>query len=52
VSYPFLHANRIVTPTLFMGADEDYHVPLLNSEQMFQALRSVGVESQLVIYPG
>ncbi|MDB4911329.1 MAG: tolB, partial [Gemmatimonadetes bacterium] len=29
-----------------------YNVPLQNSEQMYQALRSLGVESQLVIYPG
>ncbi len=27
-------------------------VPLINSEQMYQALRSLGVETQLVIYPG
>ena len=52
VSYPFLHADRIVTPTLFMAGDKDFNVPLLNSEQMYQALRSMGVESQLVIYPG
>lgn len=52
VSYPFLHADRIVTPTLFMAGDQDYNVPLQNSEQMYQALRATGVESQLVIYPG
>ncbi|MEP7085932.1 MAG: S9 family peptidase [Gemmatimonadota bacterium] len=52
VSYPFLHADRIVTPTLFMAGDQDYNVPLQNSEQMYQALRSLGVETQLVIYPG
>jgi dipeptidyl aminopeptidase/acylaminoacyl peptidase len=52
VSYPFLHADRIVTPTLFMAGDLDYNVPLQNSEQMYEALRSIGVESQLVIYPG
>ena len=52
VSYPFLHADRIVTPTLFMAGDQDYNVPLQNSEQMYQALRAIGVESQLVIYPG
>lgn len=28
------------------------HVPLLNSEQMYQALRAIGVPTQLVIYPG
>ena len=27
-------------------------MPLLNSEQMYQALRSLGVPTQLVIYPG
>jgi dipeptidyl aminopeptidase/acylaminoacyl peptidase len=52
VSYPFLHADRIVTPTLFMGGDLDYNVPLHNGEQMYEALRSLGVETQLVIYPG
>src|SRR2546422_6075094 len=31
---------------------KDFNVPLLNSEQMYQALRSLGVETQLVIYPG
>jgi dipeptidyl aminopeptidase/acylaminoacyl peptidase len=52
LSYPFLHADRIHTPTLFMGGDKDVNVPLLNSEQMYQALRSLGVTTELVIYPG
>jgi dipeptidyl aminopeptidase/acylaminoacyl peptidase len=52
VSYPFLHADRIVTPTLFMGGDKDFNVPLVGSEQMYQALRSSGVKTELVIYPG
>lgn len=51
-SYPFLHANQIKTPTLFLCGDRDFNVPLLNSEQMYQALRSLGVDTQLVIYPG
>jgi dipeptidyl aminopeptidase/acylaminoacyl peptidase len=52
LSFPFLHADRIVTPTLFLCGDKDFNVPLLNSEQMYQALTSLGVESELVIYPG
>ena len=52
VSYPFFHADRIVTPTLFLCGERDFNVPLLNSEQMYQALRSLGRETQLVIYPG
>jgi dipeptidyl aminopeptidase/acylaminoacyl peptidase len=51
-SYPFLHADRIKTPTLFLCGEQDFNVPLLNSEQMYQALRSLGVPTQLVIYPG
>lgn len=50
-SYPFLHADRIETPTLFLCGERDFNVPLLNSEQMYQALRSLGVDTQLVIYP-
>ena len=52
VSYPFYHADRIVTPTLFLAGDKDFNVPLLNSEQMYQALRSQGVDTRLIIYPG
>jgi len=52
ISFPFLQADRIVTPTLFLCGQEDFNVPLLNSEQMYQALRSRGRDTQLVIYPG
>ncbi|MCI3131537.1 alpha/beta hydrolase family protein [Phenylobacterium aquaticum] len=52
ISYPFYHADQIKTPTLFLGGDKDFNVPLLNTEQMYQALRSLGVETQMVIYPG
>ena len=52
VSYPFFHADRIHTPTLFMGGDRDFDVPLAGGEQMYQALRVLGVPTQLVVYPG
>jgi dipeptidyl aminopeptidase/acylaminoacyl peptidase len=52
LSTPFLHADRIKTPTLFLGGELDFNVPLLNGEQMYQALRSLGVPTRLVIYPG
>ena len=51
LSYPFLHADRIKTPTLFLCGEKDFNVPVSGSEQMYQALRSLGVETQLVIYP-
>ena len=52
VSYPFLHADRIRTPTLYLGGQSDFNVPIIGSEQMYQALKSMGVDTQLVIYPG
>ncbi|MCC6317529.1 MAG: S9 family peptidase [Gemmatimonadaceae bacterium] len=52
VSYPFFKADRITTPTLFMGGKDDDNVPITGSEQMYQALKSLGVETQLVVYPG
>jgi len=52
ISDPFLHADRIKTPTLFLGGDKDFNVPLLNSEQMYQALKSQGIDTRLIIYPG
>ncbi len=51
-SFPFLHADRIVTPTLFQCAEQDFNVPCLGAEQMYQALRSLNVPTELVIYPG
>jgi dipeptidyl aminopeptidase/acylaminoacyl peptidase len=52
LSYPFYQNARIVTPTLFMAGDKDFNVPLQNSEQMYQALKSRGVDTGLIIYPG
>ena len=51
ISYPFLHADRIKTPTLFLGGEKDFNVPVQGSQQMYQALRSLGVDTQLIIYP-
>ena len=47
VSYPFYHADRIKTPTLFVCGEKDFNVPLLNTEQMYQALKSLNVPTQL-----
>jgi dipeptidyl aminopeptidase/acylaminoacyl peptidase len=52
VSYPFFNADRIKTPTLFMGGQADFNVPIIGGEQMYQALRELGVPTQLVVYPG
>ncbi len=52
LSYPFLNADRIKTPTQFMTGEKDFNVPAIGSEQMYQALRSIGVPTELLVYPG
>ena len=51
ISYPFLHADRIKTPTMFLGGERDFNVPVQGGQQMYQALRSLGIDTQLIIYP-
>ncbi|HVA62700.1 MAG TPA: S9 family peptidase [Terriglobales bacterium] len=52
ISYPFLHADRIKTPTLFLGGTLDANVPLVGGEEMYQALKTLNVPTELVVYPG
>ncbi|MDO8834618.1 MAG: alpha/beta fold hydrolase, partial [Vicinamibacterales bacterium] len=52
ISYPFFQADRITTPTLYLGGEKDFNVPIIGSEQMYQALKSLGIDTQLVVYPG
>jgi dipeptidyl aminopeptidase/acylaminoacyl peptidase len=51
IAYPFLHADRIRTPTLFLGGERDFNVPVQGGQQMYEALKSLGIATQLVIYP-
>ncbi|HKX99082.1 MAG TPA: S9 family peptidase [Steroidobacteraceae bacterium] len=51
VSYPFFNADRITTATLFLCNELDDNVPCIGSMQMYQALKSQGVPTRLVIYP-
>ena len=52
LGYPLYHADRIKTPTLYMGGDKDFNVPLIGGEQMYEALRSLNVPAELIVYPG
>jgi dipeptidyl aminopeptidase/acylaminoacyl peptidase len=49
---PFYKVANITTPTLFMGGEIDWNVPVLGGEQMYQAMKSLNRETQLVVYPG
>jgi dipeptidyl aminopeptidase/acylaminoacyl peptidase len=49
---PFFQVEKITTPTLILNGADDLNVPLLNAEQLYQALRRLGRETELVVYPG
>jgi len=52
VAYPFLHPERISAPTLFECAGDDDNVPCAGAQQMYLALRTRGVATRLIVYPG
>jgi dipeptidyl aminopeptidase/acylaminoacyl peptidase len=49
---PLLQAGRVTTPTIFLGGRDDWNVPILNAELFYQSLRTKGVPTELVVYPG
>jgi len=49
---PFYRLDKIVTPTLVLGGDADLNVPILGGQQLYQGLKRLGRETELVIYPG
>src|SRR5579862_2358109 len=44
--------DRITTPTLFMGGEIDWNVPIIGGEEMYEAMKSLGRQTELVVYPG
>lgn len=51
LSYPFFKVKEIKTPTLFMASQADFNVPVIGAEQMYQAFKSVGIPTELILYP-
>ena len=51
LSYPFFKVKEIKTPTLFMASQADFNVPVIGAEQMYQAFKSEGIPTQLILYP-
>lgn len=49
---PYNRVQDIVTPTLILGGEKDWNVPIINSEQLYLALKKLGVPTELVVYPG
>jgi dipeptidyl aminopeptidase/acylaminoacyl peptidase len=51
-SRAFFNADKIRTPTLFLGGAADWNVPIVGGEQMYQALKANRVDTELIVYPG
>jgi dipeptidyl aminopeptidase/acylaminoacyl peptidase len=49
---PFYSLDKVTTPTLVVGGEDDWNMPILNSEQLYLVLRQRGIPTQLVVYPG
>jgi dipeptidyl aminopeptidase/acylaminoacyl peptidase len=49
---PLAHVAQARTPTLFIHGDADNDVPIAQAEEMYVALRKLGVASTLALYPG
>jgi dipeptidyl aminopeptidase/acylaminoacyl peptidase len=52
LAYPFLESGRITAPTMFQCADADDNVPCVGAEQMYLKLKTEGIPTRLVVYPG
>ena len=48
---PFWRIKDIRTPTMFVGGNVDWNVPILGGEQMYQSLKALGRDTLLVVYP-
>jgi len=49
---PFNRVENITTPTLILCGEKDWNVPVINSEQLYMALKRLGKTTELVVYPG
>jgi dipeptidyl aminopeptidase/acylaminoacyl peptidase len=48
----FYRVDRITTPTLWIGGERDWNVPINQGELMYQSMKRLGRETLLVVYPG
>jgi dipeptidyl aminopeptidase/acylaminoacyl peptidase len=49
---PLFYANHFKTPTMIISGDEDWRVPIAQSQELFRALKVRGVDTVLIRVPG
>ncbi len=45
---PLMHVGRVTTPTLLMTGELDLRTPMSQTEEYYQALKALGVETEMV----
>jgi dipeptidyl aminopeptidase/acylaminoacyl peptidase len=48
---PFWRVQNVHTPTMFVGGNIDWNVPVLGGEQMYESLKALGRDTLLIVYP-
>ncbi|MGI9219912.1 MAG: S9 family peptidase [Woeseiaceae bacterium] len=48
---PFFQLDKVTTPTLVICGEDDWNVPVQNSEQLYIVLKRRGIPTELVVYP-
>ena len=49
---PFYRLDKVTTPTLVVGGEDDWNMPIINSEQLYMVLKRRGIPTRLIVYPG
>lgn len=49
---PFYRLDQVTTPTLAVGGEDDWNMPILNAEQLYLVLKRRGIPTRLIVYPG
>jgi dipeptidyl aminopeptidase/acylaminoacyl peptidase len=49
---PITHVKNVKTPTMIIHSEEDYRCPMEQGEQLFTALKVLGVETEFIRFPG
>ena len=48
---PMAHVRNVTTPTLFLHGERDPICPLGQAHEMWRALKELGIDTQLAVYP-
>jgi dipeptidyl aminopeptidase/acylaminoacyl peptidase len=48
---PIRHVANVKTPTMIIQSEQDYRCPMEQAEQLYTALKFLGVESEFIRFP-